>query len=758
MSPPVRSRGATGPIVGAVAALLLAAASVAGLAPPASAASAARGAAPPSTSRSTGTSSTGTSSTAFLSSTASSSSTASHRASALPTSASTSAPAERPAVSDTPTPTPTPDPPRLDDLPSALVTSFPVVVSGSANPGEVLDVSGGSTDSPDTTCTVTADASGDWSCSLRRLPDGPGVPIRVESRQTRLADSGRVDVLSPPVITTTDGGFTGGGLRGTAYPGATVTVTAENGRTCSFPADSTGAWGCVIPGIGDGRHTVTATQVAPFSGTRSGRSAPVSVVVDTTAPAAPSITAPAPGASVGDGEAIAFAGRGEPGGQVTVYASTSKGTTVACTAAVPASRAWSCRATLAVGSYVASALERDAAGNVSAGSNTIAVTVETRTAVAPPVAPAPTPTPSPAPTRTAPAEPSSPTTPAAPRPGPENWTGTPFTVASAPAVTAASVPGWLRSVALAVAALLLLMLPARLLAAALTRDRSADPGRRAPRPNLFGRNRSRAELGEADALLGPRAVPGDAGTAGAAAGQPVWLAPVVGVVAAALVTLSTSVQDAGAYVRLLLAVAIAVCAVNAVWVLAARGMARHNGITPPRPVVRPVLLIVVAATALGSRLIGLEPALLFGLVLGVMLPEGTDRVVRGRVAAVQVSAVAALGVLAWLTVGVLPSPSGSVSAFAVELANAVALVGIGSTAVALLPVGGLAGRAVFQWSRPIWLGLSLVVYTVLFALLLPVASLATTGAGVFVVAGLALAFAVMCVCVWLWERYVEPAR
>lgn len=641
------------------------------------------------------------------------------------------------------------------------MTSFPVVVSGSARAGEVLDVSGGSSDSAASSCSVTADASGDWSCSLRRLPDGPGVPIRVESRTTGLADTGRVDVLSPPVITTTDGGSTGGGLRGTAYPGATVTVTAENGRSCSFPADGSGAWGCVIPGIGDGRHTVTATQVAPFSRTRSGRSAPVHVVVDTTAPGAPTITAPAPGASVGAGHAIGFGGSAEPGGQVTVYASTTRGTTVACTATVPASRAWSCQGALDAGSYVASALERDAAGNVSAGSNTVAVTVETPTAMAPPATPTPAPTPTPSPSHAAPAAPSAPASPGPPRPGAKSWTDTPFTVASAPAVTAASVPGWLRSIALAVAALLLLMLPARLLAAALTRDRSADPARPSARSSLFGRNRSRAELGEADALLGRRIAgedPADGGTVAGVAGQPVWLAPVVGVIAAALVTLSTSVQDAGAYVRLLIALAIAVCGVNAVWVLAARGTARHNGITPPRPVVRPVLLIVVAATALGSRLIGLEPALLFGIVLGVMLPEGTDRVVRGRVAAVQVSAVAALGVLAWLTVGVLPAPSGAVSAFFVELANAVALVGIGSTAVALLPVGGLAGRAVFQWSRPIWLGLSLVVYTVLFALLLPVASLATTGAGGLVVGLLALGFAVMCVCVWLWERYVEPAR
>jgi len=50
------------------------------------------------------------------------------------------------------------------------------------------------------------------------------------------------------------------------------------------------------------------------------------------------------------------------------------------------------------------------------------------------------------------------------------------------------------------------------------------------------------------------------------------------------------------------------------------------------------------------------------------------------------------------------------------------------------------------------------VYTVLFALLLPVASLVQTGAGAVAAVIAALAFAVVGLSVWLWERYVEPAR
>jgi len=124
---------------------------------------------------------------------------------------------------------------------------------------------------------------------------------------------------------------------------------------------------------------------------------------------------------------------------------------------------------------------------------------------------------------------------------------------------------------------------------------------------------------------------------------------------------------------------------------------------------------------------------------------------------VQVSAVAALGVVAWLAVGLLPTPSTPLAAFVAAFVNVLALTGIGSAAVMLLPIGGLAGRAIARWSRWLWGGLSLVVYTVLFALLLPVASLVERGVGVIVIVGVAVGFAAASVAFWLWERYVAPA-
>jgi hypothetical protein len=651
----------------------------------------------------------------------------------------------------------------IDRLPE-LVRSFPLAVSGTATPTDTISVSAGASPGSAQSCTATVDDDGDWRCTLASLPDGPGVSVRAESTLSG-SDSARVDVLHPPVIAGTGVVSTGGSVRGTAYPGASVTVTADTGASCTFPADANGGWACVLGGsLPDGRHTVTATQTAPFSSQPSAASGRVTIDVDRTAPAAPGITSPPSGTSVLAGTAVAFGGTGETGAHVTLYATTAQGTTVVCTADVAAG-AWACQGALPEGAYTLSALQRDAAGNVSAGSNAVTLGV---TAATTPSTPSPTRTPTPTPTPAVPVPPAAGGgTGAGPlHPDTRGWIATPFSNASAPVVTAASLPGWMRSVGLAVAALLLLVLPARLLTAALARGRAARADRERRRVSVFGRNRPRSDVAEASALFGAaarseRARPGDNGDAVPSSPsvqpQPRWLVPVVGIAAAVLVTLSTPLSDPGAYLRVLLAIGIAVAAVNAVWVLAGRALAPHFGLPMPRITVRPELLVVVAVAAFGSRLLGLSPALLFALVLGLSMAPHAGRARRGRIAAVQISAVAALGVLAWLAVGLLPTPTGAFTAFLVELVNALALIGIGSASVMLLPLGGLAGRAVAQWSRWLWGGLSLVVYTVLFALLLPVASLVERGVGVIVIVGVAAGFAAASVAVWLWERYVAPA-
>ncbi|MFF1878632.1 hypothetical protein [Leifsonia sp. NPDC058230] len=649
-------------------------------------------------------------------------------------------------------------------------------MTGTSEPGDHLEISGASGSN---SCRATVARDGTWECSLRGLPDGPAIVVRAVSLDTGASAPTRtIAVLSPPSISSPAGGLvTGGGIRGTAYPGATVTVRASNGSGCSFPADSTGSWGCVLAPAASGRFTVTATQRAPspFPAEDSLSGPAVPVTVDTNPPSAPTITTPG-ATSIPSGDPLTIGGAGETGATVTVYASNDSGSSMVCTATVQGA-SWSCVGSMPPGSYLVNALQEDAAGNVSAAGNAVSIQF-TAPRPLPDAKPAPsspskspTATPSPAvplPPGTTPPNSSGPSS--GPRlPGMPDWMGTPFTTASAPVVTAEAFPGWLRSLVLAVAALLLLALPARLLAATIGRNGADGRGRRG-QAGIFGRNRSTAEIRDAEARLPTRgtSAPGTAtGTVSSAATDAAavstaslnrWSIGAAFAAAAGLVTLSSPVDDAAAYVRVILAIALGLLAVNAAWAGIARWAAPHLAGRSARFVLRPWYLVVIGSAAVGSRLLGLQPALLFGLLLGVVLVEGAGRVARGRVAAVQVAAIAALGVLAWLAVGILPKPTGVVSAFAVELANAISLLGLGSAAVSLLPVGGLAGRAVFQWSRLAWVGLSLIVYTLLFALLLPVASLVETGQGTVVLILAAVGFAALSVCIWLWERFVEPAR
>ncbi|WP_431277677.1 Ig-like domain-containing protein [Leifsonia poae] len=679
------------------------------------------------------------------------------------------------APSETPSAPPTPAAPTIDDLGDRLAR-FPLAVSGRGDPGDHLEISGAS---GGTSCRATVDEDGTWGCSLSDLPDGPAVVVRAVSLDTGSAAPTRtIAVLSPPVIAAPAGGLvSGGGIRGTAYPGATVTVRASNGSGCSFPADSSGAWGCVLTPAASGQLTVTATQRGPssFPPQSSAPSAAVPVTVDTTPPPAPTITTPGP-TTVHSGDPLTFGGTGEAGSTVTVYASNDKGSSMVCSAIVQGA-SWSCVGSMPPGTYLVAALQKDAAGNVSSAGNVVSVKF---TAPRPlpnanpsPSSPSQSPTTTPSPAVPVPPGGTPSPSPTGPGGGPQlpgmpGWMGTPFTTASAPNVTAEAFPGWLRSLILAAAALILLALPARLLAVTIARNRGERGDRR--RAGIFGRNRSSAEIRAAEARFSPRvaaeaptaATRSDGLSAGADAASITspsrWSIAAAFAAAAALVTLSSPVDDAGAYVRVIIAIALGLLVVNAAWIGIARWVAPHLAGHRARIVFSPWLLAIVGGAAIASRIFSLQPALLFGLLLGVTLTGGAGRITRGRIAAVQVAAIAALGVLAWLTVGLLPSPSGVGSAFAVEFANAVSLLGLGSAAVSLVPIGALAGRAVFQWSRLAWIGLTLIVYTLLFALLLPVASLVETGQGTVVLVLAAVGFAALSVAVWLWERYVEPAR
>ncbi|MEO6825947.1 MAG: Ig-like domain-containing protein [Microbacteriaceae bacterium] len=644
----------------------------------------------------------------------------------------------------------------------AFIGSGSVTVSGTRDAaGEIQVFSPGGTD-PD--CVISAERGTRWSCAKVALPSGTGVVIRiaqlVPGAPTQYA-SIRVDSLTPPAISTGPEStlLTNGPIHGTGLPGARIMVTTAAGSHCAFDADATGAWACVLGPVVSGSTTATAVQSAVLGGQprTSDPSAAARLTIDVEPPGPPTMTSPEKSTTVPTGQRVTFAGGGDDGNLVTVYAGAATGSFLLCQATVAAG-SWSCLgAAVADGTYHVVALQRDAAGNVSgptngvsllfAGPNSVTVPPATSSATPAPGASAPVVPPDrapgnlPPPARDAPG----PAAGAPGAPGAPAWTGsTPFTTAVQSGFGAESLPGWLRSGILAFACLLLLLLPARLLGDSIAAVRAAAGHRGAGL--VLGRNRHGPEFETSPVLPIPsRLVSGGAGL----------------VVAAAVIALAVPVGSYWSYLRLFAAVVVGLVLVNTAATVVPLLTASRTPLLRRTITFAPRCLLVVAVATLASRLLGLQPALLFALIFVLGAPAGARVADRGRLAAIQVACLLGLGTTAWLLLGLQSTPAGAVAAFWGELGNIVVLASVGSAALSLIPIGRTPGRAIYAWSRSLWLGISAAVFTVLFAVLIPVTSAwqrgpaaEATGAVIGAIVG---GFAIVSFSVWLWQRFVAPA-
>jgi len=199
-------------------------------------------------------------------------------------------------------------------------------------------------------------------------------------------DTFTVDTTAPdaPVITgPTDGSSVHDHtptISGIGEPGDTVTVTDQDGDVLgTATVDGNGTWSLDSTHLDDGTYTITATQKDP-AGNTSPASAPSTFVVDTTAPDAPVITAPADGTTTND-TTPTINGTGEPGDTVTV--TDQDGRTVGTTTVAP-NGTWTVTPTnpLPDGTTTLTATQTDPAGNTSPASDPVTITVDT-TAKAP---------------------------------------------------------------------------------------------------------------------------------------------------------------------------------------------------------------------------------------------------------------------------------------------------------------------------------------------------------------------------------------
>ena len=274
--------------------------------------------------------------------------------------------------------------------------------------------------------------------------------------------------------------------------------------------------------------------------------------------------------------------------------------------------------------------------------------------------------------------------------------------------------------------IVLIAVPLRLLA-------TASHGRLPSRPQLFGRNQ-------------------DAGAEVRGRWSP-WLTGALSVAAAAgLVVLATGVGAEVRYIRLTAAVAVALAVLNVVGVAVATRAASRAQRMAGRLRFLPLLLLAAALVALISRVAGLEPPLIAGVVIGMTFGAPLAARARAMVNLAELAAVAGLSILAWIAHGALGTVTGFWASFASETLAALCLSGVGSLVILSLPIARLPGRVILEWSLPPRIA-TIAGSTALAASVALGNSVVDFPAMTWLLA--AAAFAAVSVATWAWFRFVE---
>ena len=258
--------------------------------------------------------------------------------------------------------------------------------------------------------TVTANAAGKWKFTTKALKNGEhdftvratlAYDVSPVSRAFKTvidqkaphAPTLALDAASDSGASPADG-ITGHAtlvLAGNAEAGARVTVSDGGTVLGVVKADAAGKWMLTTASLSDGIHQLTATATD-----RAGNVSPVSLIrtvtVDTVAPAAPATPDLAAASDSGvsnidnltNDATPTLTGTAEAGATVTIR----EGATVVGTAVADGSGNWSvATAALADGVHDLTATATDAAGNQSAASGGLSVTIDTIAPGPPPSTP-----------------------------------------------------------------------------------------------------------------------------------------------------------------------------------------------------------------------------------------------------------------------------------------------------------------------------------------------------------------------------------
>ncbi|WP_244492524.1 Ig-like domain-containing protein, partial [Aureimonas sp. AU22] len=208
-----------------------------------------------------------------------------------------------------------------------------------------------------------------------KAPSAPAVPDLAASADSGASSSDNITSVTTPTFT---------GAAGSAEAGATLRLYDTDGTTVlgSTTVNGDGSWQIASTALGEGAHTITAEAV-DAAGNVGAPSSSLTVTIDTLAPAAPSapnlVAASDSGRSNADNitnvVAPTFEGVSEAGATVTLY--DTDGTTVLGTTEADGSGRWSVTSsTLSEGSHTVTVKATDVAGNTSAASSGLDVTID----------------------------------------------------------------------------------------------------------------------------------------------------------------------------------------------------------------------------------------------------------------------------------------------------------------------------------------------------------------------------------------------
>lgn len=253
-----------------------------------------------------------------------------------------------------------------DPADGAVLGSSSVALAGTAEPGSTVQVLDGTTQ----VATAAAGPSGDWTAAATLAEGSHTLTATATDAATNVSAASAavritVDLTAPgaPVITSPVAGAATNAatvdVTGTAEPGSLVTVREGVVTIGSATTAGDGRW-TVSYAFAEGSHTLgaKATDAAGNVSAESSRT----FVVDRTAPAAPVVSSPAPGALLSSAS-VTVSGTAEPGSTVTVReGSILIGQTTA------SGGSWSVSGTFADGPHALTITATDAAGNTSAAS------------------------------------------------------------------------------------------------------------------------------------------------------------------------------------------------------------------------------------------------------------------------------------------------------------------------------------------------------------------------------------------------------